>query len=88
MFIALNMNDLSAIKNFGPYMVKILNAIGIHTKEELLNSSYSKIKSDLEQAGIRPHLNIFYSIEMGLQNRPWSSITPNEKREINALLEL
>ena len=81
------MSELSAIKNFGPYMVKIMNAIGIYTKEELLNSSYSKIKNELKMLGIRPHLNIFYAIEMGLQNRPWNSITPTEKKEVKALLE-
>ncbi len=68
-------------------MVKIMNAIGIYTKEELLNSSYSKIKNELKKLGIRPHLNIFYAIEMGLQNRPWNSITPTEKKEVKALLE-
>ncbi len=69
-------------------MVKIMNAIGIHSKDDLLNSSYTQIKNDLEKLGIKPHMNIFYSIEMGLQNRPWNSITPSEKREVKALLGL
>jgi hypothetical protein len=80
------MSELHSIKNFGPYMVKIMNAIGIHSKEELLNSSYTQIKNDLEKLGIKPHMNIFYSIEMGLQNRPWNSITSSEKREVKDLL--
>jgi hypothetical protein len=80
------MCELHSIKNFGPYMVKIMNAIDIHSKDDLLNSSYTQIKNDLEKLGIKPHMNIFYSIEMGLQNRPWNSITSSEKREVKDLL--
>jgi hypothetical protein len=81
------MNDLSNIKNFGPYMVKIMNEIGIFSREDLLNSDYLKIKNDLISKGIKPHINIFYSIEMGLQEREWFSITPSERREILCLFE-
>jgi hypothetical protein len=80
--------NLSDIRNFGPYMVSIMNEIGIFTKEELLESDYPGIRSRLEQKGIKPHLNIFYSIEMGLQDRVWSSITPEEKREVRKCLGL
>jgi hypothetical protein len=38
-------------------------------------------------AGIKPHLNIFYSIEMGLQGKRWNEITANEKNEIQRILE-
>jgi hypothetical protein len=72
--------------NFGPYMVKIMHAIGIHSKEDLMESDYLKIKNDLLKLGIKPHLNIFYSIEMGLQNRRWNEITSEEKKEIKKML--
>ena len=80
--------SLQHIKNFGPYMVSILNRIGIFTKEELMESDYPYIRSKLEEKGIKPHLNIFYSIEMGLQDRVWSSITNEEKREVRKSLGL
>lgn len=80
--------SLQHIKNFGPYMVAILNRIGIFTKEELMESDYPDIRSKLEERGIKPHLNIFYSIEMGLQDRVWSSITPEERREVRKCLGL
>ena len=80
--------QLSEIKNFGPYMVAILNGIGIFTKEDLMNSEYPDIRSKLEENGIKPHLNIFYSIEMGLQDRVWSSITPEERWEVRKCLGL
>jgi hypothetical protein len=80
------MNDLEEIKNFGPYMVKIMNLIGIHSREDLMSSDYKTIKKNLINAGIKPHLNIFYSIEMGLQGKSWQEITPVQKQEIQIIL--
>jgi hypothetical protein len=34
------MNDLMEIKNFGPYMVKIMNLIEIHSRMELMATDY------------------------------------------------
>ena len=81
------MNSLEKIKNFGPYMVKIMNLIGIHSREDLMTSDYKSIKKNLIHAGIKPHLNIFYSIEMGLQGKSWNEITANEKNEVQKILE-
>jgi len=82
------MNDLNTIKNFGTYMVKIMNLIGIHSREDLLASDYRTIKENLINAGVTPHLNIFYSIEMGLQGKSWQEISPIQKQEIrNALAD-
>lgn len=78
--------NISDLKNFGPYMVKIMNGIGIFTKEDLLNADYREIKQKLESKGILPHLNIFYSIEMGLQDRKWSDITFEEKKELQKII--
>jgi hypothetical protein len=79
--------SLERIKNFGPYMVKTLQSIGISSREDLLATDYKQIATALEAAGIRPHLNFFYSIEMGLQGRPWMAITPQEKRDIQRILQ-
>ena len=81
------MDDLHEIKNFGPYMVDIMNKIGIYTREDLLAADYKKIRENLVKNGIQLHLNIFYSIEMGLQNRKWSDITFEEKKEIQKIFE-
>jgi hypothetical protein len=81
------MNDLEEIKNFGPYMVKIMNLIGINSREDLMGLDYKTIKKNLINAGIKPHLNIFYSIEMGLQGKSWNEITANEKNEIQKILK-
>jgi hypothetical protein len=68
-------------------MVKIMHEIGIFTKEDLLNTDYRQIKAALINKGIQPHLNIFYSIEMGLQDRSWSDISQQEKQEMQAILK-
>lgn len=81
------MGDLGEIRNFGPYMVRILKAIGISTREQLLQTDYRTIRNALVAKGIKPHPNIFYSIEMGLQDRVWSSITPEERREVRRILD-
>jgi hypothetical protein len=80
------MNDLSELKNFGPYMVRILNQIGIYSKDDLLQADLRGIYQALQEQGIKPHLLIFYSIEMGLQNRKWSDILEEEKRRIQDVL--
>lgn len=82
------MRDLKDIKNFGPKMVGWLNSIGIHTEEDLLNSDYRTIYQNFKAAGIYPHILIFYSIEMGLQDRKWSDITEVEKAELRSVLRL
>jgi DNA transformation protein len=81
------MNDLDGIKNFGPYMVKIMKLIRIHSRKDLMATDYKTIKKNLLNAGVKPHLNIFYSIEMGLQGKSWNEITSNEKNEIKNILE-
>lgn len=82
------MRQLNEIKNFGPKMVEWLNKIGIQTEEDLLNSDYLTIKEKLIQSGITPNILIFYSIEMGLQDRKWNDINPAEKQELKRILAL
>ena len=72
------------------------NSFGKKTKEIHYKDNTSSIKflvefvydsrglkiEELEKAGVSPHLNIFYSIEMGLQGKSWNEINSNEKNEI------
>lgn len=68
-------------------MVKIMHDIGIFSREDLMNTDYRQIKAALINKGIQPHMNIFYSIEMGLQDRSWSDISQQEKQEMQAILK-
>lgn len=80
--------EIAEIKNIGPYSVKLLNSINIFSVEDLQNTSYLKIWNDLTEIGVKPHLLLFYSIEMGIQGRKWIDITASEKQEIKELLQL
>ena len=51
-----------------------------------MDTDYKTIKENLINAGVTPHLNIFFSIEMGLQGTSWNEITANEKNEIQTIL--
>jgi hypothetical protein len=88
LYNSLLMRQLDEIKNFGPYMVRIMHAIGIFTEEDLLRADYRQIRDALLAQGVRPHLPIFYSIEMGLQDRRWNDIRPSEKKELRQLLDM
>jgi hypothetical protein len=82
------MRELIEIKNFGPKMVEWLHRIGIMNEKDLLRSDYRTIRDKLQAAGIHPHILIFYSIDMGLQDRKWSDITSEEKLELRRILEM
>jgi hypothetical protein len=69
-------------------MIGWLNRIGIHTEEDLLKSDYRTIYQKFQSVGIYPHILIFYSIDMGLQDRKWSDITEREKAELRSILGL
>jgi len=64
-----------------------MKLIGIHSRKDLMDTDYKTIKKNLIKAGVTPHLNIFYSIEMGLQGKSWNEITANEKNEIQKILK-
>ena len=80
------MKKIEDIKNFGPYMVKIMHQIGIFTEEDLMQTDYVSIQKKLVAQNIIPNILIFYSIEMGLQNRKWNDISSNEKEELKKIL--
>lgn len=67
-------------------MISWLNKIDIYSEEDLLQSDYLTLKNKLIAAGIKPHILMFYSIDMGLQDRKWSDITPSEKLELKLML--
>ena len=69
-------------------MIKIMNLIAIQSREELMATEYITIKEELIKAGVKPHLNIFYSIEMGLQGKGWNEMTTFEKNELKKILGL
>jgi len=69
-------------------MIKIMKLYGIYSREELMALNYQKIKEELVMAGVRPHLIVFYSIEVGLQSRRCTDISLDNKLEIRKILSI
>ena len=78
---------LEHIKNFGPYMIGLMHQLDIYSLEDLEQHSYASLHTAIKDLGVPPHLNIFYSIEMGLQGRPWNDITPSEKLQVQKMIK-
>ena len=87
------MHSLIEIKNFGHKMDEWVNKrmhcfrwSDIQNEADLMNSDYRTIKQKMIGASITPHILMFYSIEMGLQDRKWNDISPTEKQESKRIL--
>ncbi len=73
------MSRVSTIRNLGPKVEKMFARAGIHTAEEIHDLGAEEAYLRLLKAGIRPHFIGFYCIYLGLQNRPWNDLSPDEK---------
>lgn len=79
------MRKISEIKNFGPKMVAWFTAAGFESESDLLECTYPEIMQRLSAVGVPFHWSIVYSLEMGLQDRPWNSIREEEKQALRAV---
>lgn len=73
------MSRVSSIRNLGPKVEQMFARAGIHTAEEIRQLGAEAAYRRLLQAGTRPHFIGFYCIYLGLQNRPWNDLSPDEK---------
>lgn len=58
--------------------------VGINSAEELHALGADRANETLLSSGIRPHFIAYYSLVMGLQNRPWNDCVGNEKIALRA----
>ncbi len=73
------MSRVSTIRNLGPKVEKMFAKAGIHTAEEIFELGPEEAYRRLLIAGVRPHFIGFYCLCLGLQNRPWNDLSPDEK---------
>ena len=73
---------VTTIRNLGPAMADACARAGINSAEELYALGTDAAYARLITAGERPHFIVYYALEMGLQGRPWSDCTPDEKRTL------
>lgn len=73
------MSRVSTIRNLGPKVEQMFARAGIHTAEEIFELGAEESYRRLLKSGVRPHFIGFYCIYLGLQNRPWTDLSPEEK---------
>lgn len=78
-------DPVSAIRNIGPAMQSALARAGIGSAAELralgADAAYARL---LETGTHRPHFIAYYTLEMGLQGRPWNDCKGTEKERLRA----
>jgi hypothetical protein len=70
---------VTAIRNIGPATEKQFQAAGINTAEEIEDMGCDEAYAILIKHGAKPHFMAFVALWMGLEGRPFTSITPEEK---------
>lgn len=73
------MSRVSTIRNLGPKVEQMFARAGIHSAEEIHDLGAEESYRRLLKAGTRPHFIGFYCLYLGLQNRPWNDLSPDEK---------
>ena len=77
------MSGIQTIHNMGPFMERCLTAAGIETAEELREVgpivAYIKIKSTFPD---KVNINALWAMVTGLQNRPFGSLSEEERDAI------
>ncbi len=76
------MSRVSSIRNLGPKVEEMFAKADIHSAEEIQALGAQAAYRRLLIAGIRPHFIGFYCIYLGLQNRPWNDLSPDEKARL------
>lgn len=81
------MTRISQLSCLGPASEKMLARIGIQNKEELQKTGPVQAFLELErQHKPKPSLNLLYAMTLALENRPWSSLTKEER--VNLIMEV
>lgn len=81
------MTKLSNLKGLGPKSEKLLNEIGIYTRDDLNKTgaiqAYIKLANESQ---IKPSLNFLYAMVGALEDKHWTDIAKSEKSRL--LIEL
>ena len=78
---------ISELSCLGPVSEKMLATIGITTREDLQDTGPVQAYLNLEQhLNARPSLNLLYAMKLALEDRPWTSLTREER--VNLIMEI
>ena len=77
---------LDRLPGLGPKSVSWLVQVGITTTEQLRDVGAVVAYLRIEQAGVRPIRNLLWALHGALEGKPWTEVTPAEKRRLEAEL--
>ncbi len=69
-------SDLAALRNVGPTIERRLNAIGIHSREDLhrIGPAQAYLKMQAKASSVLPVCYYLYSLEGALTDRHWDDV--------------
>ena len=82
-----NLQLISELSCLGPASEKMLATINILTRKDLENTGPVQAFLELElHHKPKPGLNLLYAMTLALEDRPWSSLTKEER--VNLIMEV
>jgi len=80
-------DPVSAIRNLGPRSEEMFARAGMTTADEVRALGAEAAYRKLLQSGTRPHFIGFYALWLGLQDRPWNDLHPDEKARLRVVFD-
>jgi hypothetical protein len=74
------MDDIEQLPNLGPASASWLRSVGIRCRGDLERIGPVGAFVMVREAGHRPSLNLLWAMAAGLLGRPWTGLSPEEKR--------
>ena len=68
--------------NLGPASAQMLGAAGIHTTEQLRQQGAVAAYLAVQDAGLKPSLNLLWAIEGALTQRDWKEVARHERTRL------
>lgn len=74
--------ELLQLKNLGIATVNILNAIGIHSRDELKTMGPAEAYVKIKQRGIHVSKVMLYALQGALDDTHWNDLPPDTKESL------
>ncbi len=78
---------ISQLKNLGPKSEQWLNAIGVHTRQDLEQIGSVDCYRILKAQGYPVSLNLVYAIEAALLDIHWTKLSKQQKQSLKQAIE-
>ena len=75
-------NELASLRNLGPKSAAWLNAVGIHTRKDLVRFGPVKAYYRVKQGGFKPSLNLLYALAGAIMDVHWNKLPRDERSRL------